>query len=141
MKVYKFKCKNCGATSYEKVNETTYKCKYCGYREEVIVEQNNKKDERDTEIQELKEAIEELTESQRQAQRQAQLEKSNVAKHALISFLLCLFVGYLGVHRFIEGKIFTGILFLFTFGLFGVGVGIDCLVRLDRLISAIKNNK
>lgn len=133
MKVYKFKCKNCGATSYEKVDKSTYKCKYCGYKEEVIHED----DKKDAEIQELKEAIEELTETQRQAQ----MERDSVSKHALISFLICLFVGYLGVHKFMEGKIVTGILYIFTFGLFGIGVTIDCIVKLVNLVSTVKNNR
>ena len=38
-----------------------------------------------------------------------------------ISFLLCLFIGYLGIHKFYEGKIGTGILYLFTGGLFIFG--------------------
>ena len=138
MKIYKFKCKNCGATSYDKVNETTYKCKYCGYKEEVLT--NNDKDKsQDDEIQELKGVIQELTEAQRQTERYEY--QDHMIKSALISFLICLFVGYLGIHRFIEGKYISGIIYLCTFGLFGFGVGIDCLVRLIRLVSAIKNNR
>ncbi|WP_184107962.1 TM2 domain-containing protein (plasmid) [Borreliella lanei] len=44
-------------------------------------------------------------------------------------FLLCLFLGYLGVHRFYVGKIGTGILYLFTFGFLYVGALID-LIRI-----------
>ncbi len=41
------------------------------------------------------------------------------------AFLLCWFLGYLGAHKFYEGKTGMGILYLFTFGLFGIGILID----------------
>lgn len=50
-------------------------------------------------------------------------EKSNRDYIAMI--LLCFFVGYLGIHRFYAGKIFTGILMLLTGGGFGIWVLID----------------
>ena len=138
MKVYKFKCKNCGATSYDKVDETTYKCKYCGYKEEVLTD-NDRDKSQDEEIQELKGVIQELTEAQRQTERYEY--QDNMIKSALISFLICLFVGYLGVHRFIERKYISGLVYFCTFGLFGFGVTIDCIVRLVNLISIIRKNK
>ena len=52
------------------------------------------------------------------------------AKNKWVAFLLCLFLGYLGVHKFYEGKIFSGLLYLFTFGLGGFGWLIDCLILL-----------
>lgn len=45
-----------------------------------------------------------------------------------VAGVLCLFLGFLGAHRFYTGKIFTGILYLFTFGLFGVGMFIDLVL-------------
>ncbi|HET7583338.1 MAG TPA: TM2 domain-containing protein [Gemmatimonadaceae bacterium] len=47
-------------------------------------------------------------------------------KRALPAFLLCFFLGCLGVHRFYAGKIGTGVLQLVTFG----GLGIWWLVDL-----------
>lgn len=44
-----------------------------------------------------------------------------------VAFLLCLFLGYFGAHKFYEGKAGTGILYLFTCGLFGIGWFIDCI--------------
>ena len=42
-----------------------------------------------------------------------------------VSLLLCVFFGYFGAHKFYEGKGGIGILYLFTFGLFGIGVFFD----------------
>ena len=43
------------------------------------------------------------------------------SKDWLTTFLLCLFCGGLGVHRYYVGKIGTGILYTLTLGLFGIG--------------------
>ena len=52
---------------------------------------------------------------------------SGKAKDKWIAFFLCLFLGYLGIHKFYEGKIGMGILYLCTFGLFGIGAIIDLI--------------
>ena len=49
-----------------------------------------------------------------------------------VALLLCFFLGYLGVHKFYEGKIGMGILYLFTFGLLGIGSLIDFFVILFK---------
>lgn len=49
------------------------------------------------------------------------------AKDKWVAFFLCLFLGYLGIHKFYEGKIGMGILYLFTFGLFGIGALVDLI--------------
>ncbi len=54
------------------------------------------------------------------------------AKNKWVAFLLCVLIGYFGAHKFYEGKILLGILYLFTFGLFGIGWLIDCLVLLFK---------
>ncbi len=53
-------------------------------------------------------------------------------KNKWISLLLCLFLGYIGAHKFYEGKIGMGILYLFTVGLFGIGLVIDFIVLLFK---------
>lgn len=53
-------------------------------------------------------------------------------KNKWVAFLLCLFLGGLGVHKFYEEKIGMGILYLFTGGLLGIGWLIDCIVLLCK---------
>lgn len=50
-----------------------------------------------------------------------------MAKSKWVSFFLCLFFGYFGAHKFYEGKILLGILYIFTCGLFGFGILIDLI--------------
>ncbi len=54
------------------------------------------------------------------------------AKSKWVAVLLCFFLGGFGVHRFYEGKIGTGLLWLFTGGLLGVGWFIDFIILLFK---------
>ena len=49
-------------------------------------------------------------------------------KSRLVALLLCVFLGELGIHRFYVGKIGTGILWLLTFGLLGIGAIVDLII-------------
>lgn len=53
-----------------------------------------------------------------------------VRKNKWVTFFLCLFLGYLGAHRFYVGKVGTGIIWLFTGGLGFIGWIIDLIVIL-----------
>lgn len=50
-----------------------------------------------------------------------------------IAWLLLVFLGLFGVHRLYMGKIWTGILYLLTFGLFGVGYIYDFWTLNDQI--------
>jgi hypothetical protein len=53
-------------------------------------------------------------------------------KNKWVSLLLCLFLGWLGAHRFYERKIPSGILYLCTLGLLGIGVLFDLWLLLIK---------
>jgi hypothetical protein len=47
-------------------------------------------------------------------------------------FFICLLGGWFGLHKFIEGKVGLGILYLFTGGLLGVGWIVDTIIYLIK---------
>ena len=52
------------------------------------------------------------------------------ARNKWVAFVLCLLLGFVGAHKFYEGRIGLGILYLFTGGLFGIGWIIDLIAIL-----------
>ncbi|MFV0350945.1 MAG: TM2 domain-containing protein [Oscillospiraceae bacterium] len=49
-------------------------------------------------------------------------------KSRTVALILCIFLGYLGIHRFYAGKVGTGILWLLTAGCFGIGAFVDLII-------------
>lgn len=54
------------------------------------------------------------------------------AKNKWVALILCFFFGVIGVHKFYEGKVGMGILYLFTGGLFCIGVIVDFITLLFK---------
>ena len=128
------KCKNCGASSYKKINNDTYECKYCGMQ---IRKKHVKCDECE------KRKIEEFEHKEHSENDSSEnVIKTNVVNQkkafALIKLFVCLFCGYLGIHRFMEGKVVSGIIYFCTYGLFGIGIIVD-IFRLAKEFYLIKH--
>ncbi len=49
-------------------------------------------------------------------------------KSWIATLLLAIFLGEFGIHRFYVGKVGTGILYLLTVGLFGIGIIVDIIM-------------
>ena len=60
--------------------------------------------------------------------------KSTSKSNTWFMFFICLFLGFLGVHKFIEKKVGMGILYLCTAGLFYVGWIIDSIKYFNNAI-------
>lgn len=61
-------------------------------------------------------------------------------KNDIVDMILCICFGYLGIHKFYEGNIKVGLVYLFTLGLFGIGWIIDIFVLAKKLVLKYKNN-
>ena len=129
MEVYKFKCKNCGSTSAEKIDDSTYRCNYCGNEEKIIVKQKEKEEKPEEKQENL---------FQKTAEKFNSMEKGK--QKTLVMFLLCLIVGIFGVHKFIEGKILAGIIYFFTGGFFVIGWLIDTCVYAKNILNLEDDN-
>ena len=49
-------------------------------------------------------------------------------KNKWTALLLCIFLGWMGAHKYYEGKIGMGILYTFTLGLFFIGWVVDIII-------------
>jgi len=95
-------CKHCGKI----IDIEAIICVYCGKQVEVL-----------TVINQPQPIIQNNSSGRRQKE-----------KNKWVVLILCILFGWFGIHRFYEGKIITGIIWLFTFGLFGIGWFIDFLI-------------
>lgn len=112
-------CSHCGG----RINEKAVVCPLCGCQVEqmapaatpniVINNANNNVN----------------TNTQTQTVSAAQMKKP---RNKWVALLLCFFLGWLGAHKFYEGKIGMGVIYLFTGGLFFIGVFVDFLTLLFK---------
>lgn len=68
-------------------------------------------------------------------------ETNLVAKNKWVALTLCFFLGWLGAHKFYEDKVGLGILYIFTGGIFGIGLFIDFIVLLFKPTIYYVDNK
>ena len=48
-------------------------------------------------------------------------------KNKIVALILCIFLGIFGFHRFYVGKVGTGVIYFFSYGLFGIGWLVDLI--------------
>lgn len=113
-------CKFCG----EKINDDAVICTKCGRQVEEL-----KSAKTDTPSIVINNANANTNTNVNANINAAALKKP---KNKWVAVLLCFFIGGLGAHKFYEGKIGMGILYLFTLGLCGIGVIIDFIVLLFK---------
>ncbi len=112
-------CKHCG----QKIPEAAVVCTHCGCQVEEMkgaaaqpsIVINNENSNANSNTQTLNAAMLGVR-----------------AKNKWVAFFLCLFLGYWGAHKFYEGRVGLGILYLLTFGLFGIGWFVDTVILLFK---------
>ncbi len=114
------KCPMCGAPLENGV------CDYCGYREQTTSSSSGASQTNQPTVQ--PQII-----INNQTVQNPQIRVSNVVpgisrKSKMVALLLCIFLGGLGIHRFYVGKVGTGILYLLTGGIFGIGWIVDIIL-------------
>ncbi|MCH8141221.1 MAG: TM2 domain-containing protein [Gammaproteobacteria bacterium] len=61
-------------------------------------------------------------------------------KNYTLGWVLLTFTGFLGLHRFYMGKIGTGLIYLFSLGLFGIGIIYDYWTLNEQISSTNLEN-
>lgn len=125
------KCKDCGSKSFKKIDDNTYQCVYCGGKvhkslDDLFNEEKKSKPAEPITIQVAKQ----------EQHKNIDTQLSSKKKFAIIKLILCLCLGIFGVHRFVEGKVFSGFVYLFTYGLFGIGLIYDIIRLISELIKS-----
>ena len=57
---------------------------------------------------------------------------NGLARSKWVALVLCFYLGTFGAHKFYEHRIGLGLLYLFTFGLLGIGWLVDCIILLCK---------
>ena len=61
-------------------------------------------------------------------------EIKKTSRHSfIVTLLLCIFLGWLGVHRFYAGRMITGLFMFCTLGFFGIGTLFDFFIIIAGL--------
>ena len=123
-------CRECGAP----VDNNVSFCPFCGAKQFTGSSLSGKVNQQPQQLQPTQ-----LVQPTQTIQREIIYVPQNIsrendpeAKNKWIAFLLCLILGFMGAHKFYEGKIGKGILYLLTFGLFGIGWFIDTITILFK---------
>ena len=134
-------CESCGAPLSEA------KCLYCGRKsaefsrlERMETNQHQYSNRERTEIIEMPIEQPQMTNDRVEITDSEDYVQARNKEQAVVKFLLCFFLGIFGAHYFFERRFILALIYLFTWGLFGIGWFIDCIRLLINLIIAFQNN-
>ena len=126
------KCEYCGSF----IPDDSYTCPGCGAKSAPVkTEEKTESAPEKTTLDRANEKLEKFENSVSE-----KLADKRVMR-ALVLFILTITLGFFGVHRFMQRKIFTGLLWLCTGGLFTVGYFIDSIINFVGLMKLIIHNK
>lgn len=108
-------CKHCGG----KIAEKAIICPLCGCQVEEIPSQNQNRN--------LGSNSQPIVINNTNTNVASATVGFGRAKNKWVALVLCIFLGILGAHKFYEGKVGMGILYIFTGGLLGIGWIIDII--------------
>lgn len=114
-------CKNCGARQFQETQDA-YVCAYCDTFY-VKSSASSVREERPTGNPEVH--FGEVIDHQPDPTPAPEKKRE---KNKWVALVLCLILGIYGGHKFYEGKIFMGLLYFFTQGLFGIGWIVDIVL-------------
>ena len=116
------------AATYAMPQNTKF-CKFCGslIHEESVVCPNCGRQVEELRREEPRVIYQQSNSNNTYVDNRTTVAHGGKPKDKWVAFFLCLFLGYLGIHKFYEGKVGMGILYLFTFGLLGIGTLVDLI--------------
>ena len=124
------KCSSCGGDIQIDENSSQRFCPYCGTKYELEQPTNNTTIINNTTINYVSNA--DIPNNYISRTIVNNNQQPTGSKDKWVSFALCIFLGFFGAHKFYEGKIGMGIIYLLTVGLFMIGWIIDIFVILAK---------
>ena len=112
-------CKHCGA----KIAEAAVICPQCGCQVEEM---------KKAEVQQPSIVINNANTNTNTNNNMNGMGMYMRARNKWVAFLLCFFLGFVGAHKFYEGRAGMGIVYILTCGLFGIGWFIDLISLLCK---------
>ena len=138
MKLVEMKCKNCGAQLKVDVEKNHSYCQFCGTEFKIDDEVKHVK------YDNMEQSGYEFEKGRMRAQKETfdnivnninQSVNNSSNNDYMFELLITIFLGPLGVHKFMNNEIGMGILYLLTGGLFGIGWIIDIVKVAEKYSS------